>query len=917
MSAMAPLEKLRIADPDTYVWVKGRLALLSRTPEASLLDLMVEEIIRALSQEAGLARSLAEGLIRLIDSERGGCGSSSIHIATYIEQVRQAAKTGPALGRIVADHLAPVLLAGPAMLKQFSATLAIMRSKGTYTLNEPLLVLNELLENDDHPSASAYLSLLSTAFRQQITYNRCVRLVYQIPKAVRGFVARRRLAQIEALARVVDADLQLVDPFLEGMQKGLALLGSGDLNDFLEEAFTRYRASTDAGLSFIALSSKAAQESCERMQVVVPLAQIKRPLNRYLNARLGRPVAVMAASTIPVALQADSRWICSDGRAIYMPDEIDRFECRDENRRLARVLVRLEAGYFENRTFAFDLERACDLYPEVAQRKNRWAGEPQSDKCDAQRFFSGFELPLLAGDLFLLFAQARTVAYLTHHYPGLVRAALPVLKKESQRIRGQSQGDTFMEYLYDRLVLDMTPERTPEPFANTLHHGLATELKRHLNEQAPVECCARLVCLAHDPIAARLRENGKTYVPTAVPFDRKLRWDLVAWASVDQQRQADEIKIRLAEQGLEVYRADLQERMDEQQGRLTSDDVRTLVLSRAQITGKEGPVEIDMSDPDLVRLLEKAGLDPQTGQADDGSGFRYPEWDNRLQDYLRDHVRVQESLVTARGDGDFYRQSLEHYRGMVARIRRAFEFLKPEGLVMLRQWPDGDAFDHRALIDFAVDRRAGRTPSDRLFIKRLKQERDVAALLLVDLSRSTANPVVDGTGTVLGVAKEALVLFCEALQVVGDTFAIAGFSGTGRHSVDYFRIKGFDEPLAEPVKARLSALSPQRSTRMGAAIRHATARIAPVASRVRLLIIVSDGFPNDLGYKADYAIADTRRAVQEARAKGIHVKAITVNIGSDPRLDDLYGRVHHHVIGDVRELPDKLVRLYGTLTKRF
>ena len=148
--------------------------------------------------------------------------------------------------------------------------------------------------------------------------------------------------------------------------------------------------------------------------------------------------------------------------------------------------------------------------------------------------------------------------------------------------------------------------------------------------------------------------------------------------------------------------------------------------------------------------MKKAGLDPQTGQADDGSGFRYPEWDNRLQDYLRDHVRVQESLVMARGDGDFYRQSLEHYRGMVARIRRAFEFLKPEGLVMLRQWPDGDAFDHRALIDFAVDRRAGRTPFDRLFIKRLKQERDVAALLLVDLSRSTANPVVDRHGNGIG-----------------------------------------------------------------------------------------------------------------------------------------------------------------------
>jgi hypothetical protein len=873
---------------------------------------MVDEIIRALTQEPGLARSVAEGLIRLVAAEEGG---GALHIPTFIEQIRQAARTGPALGRIIADHLAPVLLAGTDMVAQFAATLAIMRSKGTYTLNEPLQVLHELLESGDRASSHAYLRLLGTAFRQQITYNRCVRLVYQIPKAVRDFVARRRLPQIEAFRRVIETDLQLVDPFLEGMPKGLALLGPGDLNDFLEEAFTRYRASADAGVSFISLSAKAAQEKCDRLQVVVPLAQIKGGLNRYLNARLGHPVVVTATSALPAALQSEIPWICSDGRAIYMPDEIDRYDRREENRNLAKVLIRLEAGYFENRAFAFDLERAADLYPEVSRRSARWSGAPQPGENDVQRFLNGFDRPRMAGDLLLLFEQARTMAYLARRYPGLVKRALPMLRNEARRLRTEVRNNRPVDGLYDRLVLGMVPEKPPDGMDEALYRKLSGELKRHLDEKAPVECCARLVCLAHGPIAARLREHGLTWEPMAIPFDRVIRWDLAARASAEQRLQAEEIRIRLEEQGLEVYRADLQERLDEQQGRLSSEDVRTLVLSRSRISGRAGRIEIDLDESDMARLLEKAGVAPQASDADDGNGFRYPEWDNRLQDYLHDHVRVQESLVPSGGDGEFYSQALERHHGMVARVRRAFEFLKPEGLALLRQWPDGDAFDHRALIDFAVDRRAGRTPSDRLFIKRLKQQRDVAALLLVDLSRSTANPVVDGAGTVLEVAKEALVLFCEALQVVGDTFAIAGFSGTGRHSVDYFRIKGFDEPPADKVRARLSALRPQRSTRMGAAIRHATAQLAPVPSRVRLLIVVSDGFPNDLGYKADYAIADTRRSVQEARARGIHVKAITVNIGSDPRLDDLYGRVHHHVIGDVRELPDQLVRLYGTLTK--
>jgi nitric oxide reductase activation protein len=320
----------------------------------------------------------------------------------------------------------------------------------------------------------------------------------------------------------------------------------------------------------------------------------------------------------------------------------------------------------------------------------------------------------------------------------------------------------------------------------------------------------------------------------------------------------------------------------------------------------------------VAALLAAAGVAPAAVGADEGSAVRYPEWDHQLHDYLQDHVRVQPALVADSDNGDFYRSMLTRHWGLVTRMRRAFELLKPEGLVLLRQWPEGDAFDHRALIDFAIDRRAGRIPSDRLFIKRLKQDRDVAVLLLVDLSRSTANPVAGGgKTTVLEVAKAALVLFCEALQVVGDTYAIAGFSGTGRHSVDYFAIKDFREPLSPAVRARISGLRPQRSTRMGAAIRHATARLALVPSRVRLLILVSDGFPNDLDYKGAYAIADTRRAAQEARARQVHVKAITVNIGSDPRLDALYGRTHHHVISDVLDLPDKLLRLYGLLTRQY
>ena len=330
--------------------------------------------------------------------------------------------------------------------------------------------------------------------------------------------------------------------------------------------------------------------------------------------------------------------------------------------------------------------------------------------------------------------------------------------------------------------------------------------------------------------------------------------------------------------------------------------------------GDGGDTAVDLDGLDLLRLLpppEAVDAAPEDGE---GPVFWYREWDCRLEDYLLRHVRVRERDFDGDG-GEFYAQILKRKRHLVGRTRAAFEMLRPEGLKILRQWIEGDAFDHRALIDFAVDRKAGRTPSERLYIKRLKQERDIAVLLLVDLSRSTANRVAGSSASVLDVEKEALVLFCEALGIVGDTFAVAGFSGTGRLGVDYVLIKDFAQESDDAVRGRIGALAPQRNTRMGAAIRHASAKLETLASRVKLLLVLGDGFPNDADYKQGYAISDTRKAISEARAKGIHVRAITVNLPADPKLDDLFGNVHHTVISDVRELPDRLLRIYSSLTR--
>jgi Mg-chelatase subunit ChlD len=901
------LDRLQIADPETYTLVKGRLAAAAVLPDDDVLRDIVDEIIWGLSLERGLANAYAEGLVSLAG------GGFSRRLPTYVDFVRQAAKTGATLGRLIATFSAAVIAASEALLDPFRRTLTVMLAKGTYTLTAPLEALTGLLAAKDEASAAAYLQLLTATFRQQISYNLSLRMAYLLPKAVSGFAPRRRLAQIQTLTTLVQTDLRLADPFLEGLGKGLDLLDTSALRCFVETAMARYAESADAGFKYLSLSSKVAQDHCAAMQKSVPLAWVKAPLNRYLKARTGRSVAVRPLSELG-ADAASVSWICSDGIAIYLADENAYFDSAHHNRTLYKDLVRLEAGYFEYGTFDFDLERAADGYPAVARCIDAAAGGGiGSFACDGERFVRSFGRPTLAEDLFSLFEQHRIAHRMQCDYPGLMRQVIPKLHKAFDSC-GNSGTCAVLAALYGHLVLGLPLPALAEQWQRELVRQIITRCMAGGQHRRLVESSADLVCRAMELFQELGRLPGMDAEPFLPPFGRRLDWKRVSAANAGSTATLQRLKKVLDKHGLSVYPSDLRRCLDTGQGRIGADDIERLVLARGG-DGVAGRAVIQPIFRELEALFESAAEAAGPAPVKNGPSFRYPEWDANLQDYLHQHTHVYEIDAPGAGNGDAYRQTLVKHHGLLSRMRRAFELLKPEGIALLRQWPEGDAFDYRALIDFAIDRRAGLIPTQRLYIKRLKQQRDVAVLLLVDLSRSTANPVKDRPTTVLDVAKEALVLFSEALQVVGDAYAIAGFSGTGRHSVDYIRIKDFTEPPTDIVQTRISALEPRRSTRMGAAVRHAAAQLQGVSSRVRLMIVLSDGFPNDVGYKSDYAIADTCRAVQEARAKGFHVKAIAVNIGSDPRLDDLYGRFHHHVIEDVTELPDKLLRLYSLLTR--
>ncbi len=607
------------------------------------------------------------------------------------------------------------------------------------------------------------------------------------------------------------------------------------------------------------------------------------------------------------------------------------FPHKTENINLYKCLTRLEAGHYEFGTFDFDLEKAIEKCRGIAKLKDYDLEfdliQNREDLSDMERFFLYFPVAALAADLFTIFEHGRIRIMLNRQYPGLVRQALPVLQREAERMIKKHKPVEMVFLLYLWIALGISEE---ERFGTD--NKIYAHIKKFKNlfsttitENSTVESCAELVVKIYPEMEKLLNRGSylkkdlkEFYKPMQTPFGRRLRPDLFFSAYREYERLAGILKVTLGEKGFKIYKSDIKKRLMENNGMVSHQDLKEMICcfrdNHEPHMLQQQKFSIDLSWLDLSMLFGTESITVLQKEDFFGSVSWHKEWDCNLQDYLYSHVRVLDKVLTEK-ESDFYKLTLRHHRGLVKRIRYAFELLKPEGLIRLRQWMEGDEFDYRALLDFAIDKKAGRIPSDRLYIKHIKQTRDVAVLLLVDLSRSTANAVFGSHGTVLDVEKEAIVLFCEALGVVGDAFAIAGFSGTGRLGVDYFRIKDLDENMDDTVKRRINAMAPQRSTRMGAAIRHATRYLKKISSKVRLLIILSDGFPNDVDYKQNYATADTRKAIFEARSKNIYTHAITINFAGDPKLDDLYGNVHHNVISDVRELPDKLLRIYGSLTR--
>ena len=294
--------------------------------------------------------------------------------------------------------------------------------------------------------------------------------------------------------------------------------------------------------------------------------------------------------------------------------------------------------------------------------------------------------------------------------------------------------------------------------------------------------------------------------------------------------------------------------------------------------------------------------------------YHYQEWDYQIQLHRPDWATVYERRQP-KGDPKMVEDILTEYKPVAHRIKQIIDLLTPEGVQRVRNMEDGDEIDINAAIDAMVAIRMGEQPNPRITMRNVIKNRDLAVVVLLDLSESTNEKVAGSDKTILELTREAATLVSTAINGIGDPFALHGFSSDGRHDVQYFRFKDFNQHFDDEAKSRLAGMTGGLSTRMGAAMRHAGTHLLKQPERRKLLLIVTDGEPADIDERDPQHLRhDTKKAVEELYSKGVLSYCLTLDPYADSYVKRIFGENNYTIIDHVQRLPEKLPTLFASLT---
>ena len=744
---------------------------------------------------------------------------------------------------------------------------------------------------------------------------------------------RLKLLQYGALLAERDAETALA--YLRRAPELLGVIGDS------AGAMARFEAWFTAGMevlaysvegakAYFALESQKALTSVEAALSGVPLRQVARTVKLFVQGLCGTDLTIQA---LPDSLSQETfarAMVSQDGRIISLPALLRRYPTSEENTRLYLLMAAHEAGHVEFGTYRLTLEPLADLIMAVRQK---YGSAKQAAPDSLASLFRLYPHSGLIQDLWMLIEDARVEFLLQREYPGL-RRDLQQFAREAITTRSLTHGLTVKELVVDQLFQLSTAASQPVAIHEAIKGEIAILWPMCEAILSPTATAEEAVRLAHDlylrleellaPRGAMIQadqaddasedlgvgpssseQTGDDYRPVTnwayrgamnPEFIRQQDQDESA---VDDQKPSEDIERMASAAGGAQESPRL--------GQRNREGTRTETESDRLAGGRQLPSHVE----ELLALkVDQPVPGDHAGPGD--RGVRYPEWDQRIEDYRLNWCRVVERDAEE-GNGDIVGATLSAHGSEVSALRRFFESLRPPGLRRVPGQAEGDDLDIDAAVRMCAERAAGADLSDRIYVRRERKERDVAAAFLVDVSGSTSRQLDSGR-RVIDLEKEGLVLLCEALEAVGDQYALYGYSGQGRGQVDFLVIKDFDDRLGGKEAQRLGGLAPMQQNRDGAAIRHATAKLLAQEARTRLLVLISDGRPLDDGYKDEYSLEDTKVALREARQRGVHPFCVTIDREADGYVRRMYGNVQFAVIDHLEALPKRLPRIYQRLT---
>ncbi len=550
---------------------------------------------------------------------------------------------------------------------------------------------------------------------------------------------------------------------------------------------------------------------------------------------------------------------------------------------------------------------------------------------DLTRFFALFPDGRLVRDIFMLVEDARIDYRIMHEYPGLVPIYIIAQKLsmgERPAIELLPAREAFVEFIVCLSLCQDKGLKIPCEYANAafkMRELVQQVAKPSVTIEDAAEITIRIYKLLCDIPNTIKTKHAKVYQsPATVAFRGQFKPELAHFLSQMEIRQIKNIIKQdkpILKKQIEILLQQSSE-IDSPYGKMPKHLQRQILRDNLM---KETAERFPIFHQDLQNATKSINEYGNPLEATGPGTFTYDEWDFLAKAYKSNWCCLHEKELIE-GKTDFFEKTTDHYASLLHKIQRQFELMVPEMYHKLKHLEDGEEYDLNAAIEAVVDYRIGKAPSEKLFWRRNKMERNIAVALLLDMSASTSDEVdrIPSKGScskkrIIDVEKEAIVLLLSVLEKLKDSCGIYGFSGSGRQNVEFYVIKDLKEEFTPQVAKRIDSIKPMSATRMGPPIRHATAKLLNHEAMSRFLFIISDGRPQDRGYGNEsehrhYAVQDTRKALLEARHQGILPFCLTVDKAGHDYLKTMMQDMNYEVLSDINLLPERLLQLYRNLT---